>query len=53
MVIALFLALLAAEPPRVQTARERSMPQIRKLFAGREYPPRRVLLRAFKQEREL
>jgi len=29
------------------------MPQIRKLFAGMEYPPRRVLLRAFKQEREL
>lgn len=52
MLAALFL-LLAAEPARVQAARAAHMAEIRKLFSGSEYPPRRVLLRAFKQEREL
>ena len=32
--------VLLAEPARVQAARAASMPQIRKLFAGMEYPPR-------------
>jgi hypothetical protein len=39
----ILLALLLAEPARVAKAREASEPQIRKLFAGLDYPPRREL----------
>ena len=49
----LLLALLAAEPARVAQARKVSTAQIEKLFAGMDYPPRRVVLRAFKQDRAL
>ena len=53
-VLALLIALLS-EPPRVQAARAASSTRIEQLFqqAAIAYPPRRVLLRAFKQEREL
>ncbi len=51
--IAILFSLLLAEPARVAAARQLSEPQIRKLFAGQEYPPRRVLLRAFKEDRAL
>jgi murein L,D-transpeptidase YafK len=53
MMLPILLALLLAEPARVAKAREASEPQIRKLFAGLDYPPRRVLLRAFKEDRAL
>ncbi|HUJ24389.1 MAG TPA: hypothetical protein VLW85_00110 [Myxococcales bacterium] len=49
------LLALAAEPPRVQAARSASQQQIAQEFAQArvQYPPRRVLLRAFKRNREL
>src|SRR5713101_2613494 len=52
--LALILAL-ASEPPRVQAARAVAEKQIAEKFARAKvaYPPRRVLLRAFKQDREL
>jgi murein L,D-transpeptidase YafK len=49
----LILALLLAEPARVQAARKISAQAIHELFAGKTYPPRRALLRAFKSERAL
>ena len=54
MLLALFL-LAAGEPARVQAARAVSEQQIERKFAAAQvaYPPRRVLLRAFKQDREL
>lgn len=49
------LALASPEPPRVQAARKLSQARIAEEFARAQvaYPPRRVLLRAFKQDREL
>lgn len=50
------LALTAAlEPQRVQTARAISTQQIQQEFAQAQvtYPPKRVLLRAFKQDKQL
>jgi murein L,D-transpeptidase YafK len=51
----LLLLALAAEPPRVEAARVAASQQIQQKFAQAQiaYPPRRVLLRAFKQDREL
>jgi murein L,D-transpeptidase YafK len=45
----------AAEPPRVRAARPRAEPLARQLFlaAKAEWPPRALLLRAFKEEGEL
>jgi len=54
--LALVLALLSvAEPPRVRAARTLSQAHIEEEFAREAvpYPPRRLLLRAFKQDREL
>jgi murein L,D-transpeptidase YafK len=52
-VLALTLALLLAEPARVQAARKASAAAIQELFAHQPYPPRRMVLRAFKSERAL
>jgi murein L,D-transpeptidase YafK len=53
VILALLLASPAKEPPRVRVARERSAENIRELFKDASYPPRRILLRAFKEERQL
>jgi murein L,D-transpeptidase YafK len=52
-VLALTFALLLAEPARVQAARKASAAAIQELFAHQPYPPRRMVLRAFKSERAL
>jgi murein L,D-transpeptidase YafK len=55
MLAALMLLVAVSEPPRVQAARAESTAAIHDLFAkaGVAYPPRRMVLRGFKADKQL